>query len=246
MFLAGGLNRVYEFGEYFRNGSISKMHSSPYLAIEIYATDIDYKSMIEFAKEIYIDVLNSLNEKLQYNFSANLKVISFEMFMSQNEYKDFSINNLNEYFKFKNYNFSNDNYENINNLYKIFKENIMPRFQGAYLITDLPAGISPLIDSLNNNENILKRSLLFLNGYTIMEIAYCSNDYSVIKNGIEKQLAYLERREKNCKKGGVMFEGYAHALKLGILPMSYISISVERFIALLCNNKFITENMIDI
>ena len=48
-----------------------------------------------------------------------------------------------------------------------------------------------------------------------------------------------EMIDKSC-------EGYEHALKLGILPMSSITISVERLVSLICENENINENLIDV
>lgn len=244
MYLAGGLNRVFEIGEYFRNGSITKTHSVPYLAAEIYATNINYEEILVMAKNIFMNVIKNVNKNFKYNISEQIETISFEQFMKQNEFSNFSINNLKEYFEFKKIDFIINNYENINNLYRLFKEEIVPKTSKNMMIEDLPSGISPFIDCLEDNEKLLKRTLFFYKGHTIMEITYSSNDAKIILQETHNQKQALKQMNKEMIDKSC--EGYEHALKLGILPMSSITISVERLVSLICENENINENLIDV
>lgn len=244
MYLAGGLERVYEIGEYFRNGSITKTHSVPYLATEIYSTNISYTKMLELSISLFTNIINKVCMEHNFSLSSEIKIISFEEFMRKNEYRDFSMCHLDEYFKYKKINYSINNYENINVLYRILKEEIVPRYQETIIITNLPSGISPFIDDVENNNKLLKRSLFFFKGHTIMEIAYSSNNYEEIQKKISEQIDFLSMNNKS--EVDKECEGYEHALKLGILPMSSITISLERFVSLICSNDNISDYMIEI
>lgn len=245
MYLAGGFNRVYEMGEYFRNGSVNKVHSVPYLAAEIYSTDINYAEMLEVSKELFNVIIKCVNDEFGYNISEKINTISFEQFMREYEFKEFSIKKLDDYFKIKKNNFNmENNYQNINNLYRIFKEEILPKYRDNIIITKMPSGISPFIDRLEENKYLLKRSLFIFKGYTIMEITHSSNNAENIINEIMRQKEYLKITKKDIVDKSC--EGYEHALKLGILPMSAITISAERFISLICGNQNINDYTIDI
>ena len=133
-------------GEYFRNGSIDKVHSVPYLATEIYSTDIKYVEMLEISKELFAVLVRSINIEFGYIINEQINTMSFEQFMKKYEYENFSIKNLNEYFKIKKINFNiENNYQNINNLYRMFKEEILPKHRSNIIVTEMPSGVSPFM-----------------------------------------------------------------------------------------------------
>ena len=241
IYICGGMDRVYEIGDYFRNGSTGKMHSVPYTALEIYATNINYEEMIEFAKVILANIFKNLDMFDCISDINEIEYVGFSEYIKKMDFEKFEIKNLKDYFIYKELEYNdNNNYHNINVLYKTFKEEILKKDQKLKIIHSLPAGISPFVDRKSDSEAFLKRAFIVFKGYTIIEITYCSNDFDIITTEIKKQQEYLE---KNVEKAIDSKEntGYMHALKMGILPTSTLTMSIERFISLICDDEDINE-----
>ena len=230
--IAGGLERVFEIGSYFRNGSIDSKHMAPYMGAEIYSSYCDESEMIDFSRSIVRVIVESLKSILaeysvKYNFDSyyDIPIMTFEEYVQHKGYKTFQIDNPDSYSRLNNgCNSSNSMEENSRIMYNWFKNDLIVNQTDPIYISRLPAGNSPLIQKYDNYS--LCRTYLVSNGATLMEIAQSETDAKIVKKSIEIQKGNGAKADRiKCD-----YSPFFHACELGLPPVCSLFVGLERFI----------------
>ena len=228
LMLAGGLSKVYEMGEYFRNGSIDEMHSVPFSALEAYQTEISYNEMQLLANELFymmgeaIDkVLKKYGKKITINIKKQIPELTFNEFIKKSGYPNFEMDNLSTYpeieeLKEK----SKDMIRNSKVLYNWFKNSLIQKQKEPVWVSDLPFGQSPFIK--RKGEYYLFRKYLIVNGATLAEVAQSEREAEII----EKNLMLQQKYQNNLYPHD--YKPFIHAYKLGMPDMSSLFFSIDR------------------
>lgn len=225
---AGGLSKIYEVGDYFRNGSVNEMHSVPFSALEAYQTYISYEEMQNLANELLGRISESVSLVFQkYGKQSRLFLdgkipeCSFDEFIRQAGYSEFRIEDLETYpdvpeLRDK----SEDAVKNAKVLYKWLKETLIRKQKSPIWISDLPVGQSPLIKK--KDEYRLFRKYLIVNGATLAEITQSETNVDILRENLE-----LQQNDQNHRYP----HDYAplfHAYSLGIPEVCSMFLSIDR------------------
>lgn len=241
LIMAGGMEKAFEIGNYFRNGSVNEMHSVPFCAMEAYQTQIKYEQMQNYAEillknisEQLINILRNYNKDLKIDFRTHIKECTFEEFVRSCGFDGFNISNLNSYpdipaLKEK----SEDIYSNSRMLYKWFKESLIKSQISPLWISDLPAGQSPFIKKKDAFR--LFRKYLIVNGTTLVEVTQGETDYQIIEDNLHLQ----QMHQKNDYPHD--YQALIHAYKLGIPEICSLFVSVDRLYSIFTGENNINK-----
>lgn len=230
LLVAGGLNKVYEIGNYFRNGSVNEVHTVPFQAVEIYQTYTQENEIRKLANDILMKMEQSMEPLLQqYSIAPNIEFkneipsVDFEGYVQMLGYKGFRLEDYRTYPEESELGgVKGDLAADAKALYKWFKQKLIKNQIQPVWITDLPAGQSPLIEKKSNYS--LKRSYLIVNGATLAETAQSEIDPGVLEGNLCKQ------SQDSQKDYPHDYSAFLHACKLGMPPVTSLFISLDRFI----------------
>ncbi|MBR5236977.1 MAG: hypothetical protein IKW06_06385 [Clostridia bacterium] len=243
-YIAGGFNKVYELGYYFRNGNITSKSIVPYSAAEIYTAYSSEPENLALIKKIFKSFVSSLEEILaDRNIEINpcmkkdIKTISFSDYFRADTGLDFLTQKeqvkalLHEAFK---YDINDENY--IKEIYKYFKTKIITKQIEPVIVSDLPAGISPLIQ--NKNEHFLYRSYLIVNGATLMESSVGKTNADELEAILARQKAELNEKGRQEKRD---FTAFLHAHYYGMPTTTGLFIGLDRVFPAILEHENIGE-----
>lgn len=229
--IAGGLNKVYEIGNSFRNGSVNAMHNTPFMGAEIYQT---YCTEVEH-RELSIHLLRQIQEaviplfkKYGYtnilDFNNPIPVMTFEEYIRSCGFSNFTIG------KHKTYpyipeigQYTGVEHADAKLLYKWFKDYLIKKQISPVFITDQPSGISPLI--ARKGPGTLHRTYLVANGATLMEITQSETNCEKV---IGELMAQAEQKGDGAYPCD--YSSLIHAYRFGMPPMCSLFIGVDRLI----------------
>lgn len=240
--IAGGLERVYEIGNSFRNGSVNATHNTPFMGAEIYrayCTEPEHRrqavALIRRVQEAVTPLFDQFHNERKVDFSPTIPEVSFEEYIRSKGFPHFSIGQVETYPELPELGtFSGVEHLDAKLLYKWFKNVLIINQIQPILVTDMPSGISPLI--ARKDAYSLHRSYLVANGATLMEIAQSETEY-------EKVHAALLTQQQQ-KGGDSYFCDYSallHAYQMGIPPMCSLFVGLDRVIPALLGADSINQ-----
>lgn len=241
LLIVGGLSKVYEIGNYFRNGSVNEMHSAPFMALEAYHTNETYDITQKIAEKILFEITNGSKKILKeygrdvvIDFTMSIPECTFEEYIRSFGYETFCIDNPDTYpdvpeLKEK----SNDIIPNSKALYKWFKNSLIKTQISPMWISDLPSGQSPFIKKIDSYR--LCRKYLVVNGATLVEVTQGETDPLVIEKNLDEQQRFQPNKYPHD------YEPLLHAYKMGIPPICSMFMSVDRMYQALVNDNNINE-----
>lgn len=247
--LVGGVHdKIFEIGKVFRNEGKDKNHSPEFTTIEIYAA---YKNSVYMMK-ITEDIIKYIAKKILKSYCVifDNKEINIENFRKLSmtdsinekinvdfkEYKNYDeCLKLAEKFGVKLENFQNSRGHVIYSFFEKFveKELICPT-----IIYDFPIEISPLSKEKNNEDGIVDRFEVYING---MEFA---NGYSELDDPKEQEKRFnyqLEQKKMGNEEIGDIDRDFIEALEYGMPPAGGLGIGIDRLIMFFTNNFNINE-----
>ena len=230
-YIAGGFDKVYEIGHSFRNGNANSKSLVPFMAAEIYTAYSNEEENIQFMKNIFKTLINGLEETLcEYDVAispyikTDIESVSFLDYFKTKTGIDF----LHEKEKVKNllhttfeYDINDENY--IKEVYKYFKNKMIVNQIEPIVITDLPSGISPLIQS--KNEHCLYRSYLIVHGATLMESTIGKKDVEELTEALNRQKKLLATKGRQEERD---FTTFLHAYRYGMPTTAGLFIGLDR------------------
>lgn len=230
-YIAGSFEKVYEIGHSFRNGNTSAKYLTPFMAAEIYTAYGGEEENILLMQEIFMRMVTDtkkIMEEFQFSepeyISDTIPVISFSEFfqcMTGMVYHRESPEVM-ELIQG-----TADKSLSVKEVYKFFKQKLIPRQSAPIIVTDLPGGMSPLIQW--KDEEFLYRSYLIVNGATLMEAAIGKSDVKELEKELNRQA-----EEEDGRKIKRNYEAFLHANAMGIPETASLFISLDRIFPALC------------
>jgi lysyl-tRNA synthetase class II len=110
-------------------------------------------------------------------------------------------------------------------------------------LTELPAGISPLIQENPQDSTTLQRAFLVWNGIQFGEVFSSKLDAVSITEDIMKQTVDWKSMSGIVNRD---YRNFLHAMFCGIPPTSVMDVGIERLFMLLLGKKDIRTLLIDI
>jgi len=214
--LSGGIERMYEISEYYRNGGVDEFHTVPYTAVEIITSYTSYLNIRAIVMDLLCFVFSELGKSdipfINYAFLEKMKSADYINFFDiANE----SYNN--EYGIMLQETIS---YEQSKNIYDRFKHCDMKRFERLTFVDFLPDSKSPFIKRVEGKSNYMYRGYAVVNGVNIVEYFEGETDVDQISVKLKSGDDYDNK-----------YERLLNAIRLGIPQYCYITISIDRLIS---------------
>lgn len=254
----GGINKVFEIGQQFRNESIDSTHNPEFTSLESYETYADYNSLMEMCEELISHTILSTNKSYIVQFKkmgeSNLTDIDFTP-----PYR--RINMMKELETKTGLVFPNDLTTEDSRLFfvelcermnvkcapphttarlidKLVGEFIEPECVNPTFITNHPLVMSPLAKWDRNNPQLTERFELFVCGMELANAYTELNDPVVQKDRFDSQM-------KDKLMGDVEAQttnnDFIRSLEYGLPPTGGFGLGIDRLIMLLTNNNSIRD-----
>ncbi len=245
--IVGGFEGVYEISKNFRNEGMDKMHNPEFTALEIYVAYKDYFWVMTLVE----DLLNSLvihlfNEpkviydSIEINFQkpfARKKMFDLFLEYTGENLIEKSDSELIQIAKKFNLEFP-ENASRAKILDEIFSELVQPNLIQPTFVMDYPIEMSPLAKKHRNQEGLVERFELFINGFEIANAFSELNDPRDQKDRFEEQ---ARMRAKGDEEAMVLDNDFLYSLEVGMPPTGGLGIGIDRLVMLLTNQKSIRD-----
>jgi lysyl-tRNA synthetase class 2 len=213
--VAAGAQRVCEIGQSFRNEGLSRVHSPEFTLLEAYGVDMTYLEIMQMVEEMVVSAAElasstSLSTKTQFNRVTYREICSDKIGVS-----DPSLEQLIEMFPEQ----FTDGMPLFTWVMKLLETIVGPKLIEPTFVTELPAGLSPLVKRSDHDPSVTERAFLFAKGYFICDIYADENDPVVLEHELREQ-AKLTKRKVDPE--------YLQCIKLGIPPTSGVGLGVNR------------------
>ncbi len=245
--IAGGYEKVYEYGKVFRNESIDTTHNPEFALLELYWAYADYNDIMELVEDCYNYVALKVLGKTTITYQGkeiNLQKPWKRMTLKQalKEYgeidaDDLSPHDIKNLLKKHNIDFRDDMSKGllINQLFKVVEEKLI---QPIFII-DHPKETTPLCKLHRSNPELIERFEPYINGWEM------GNAYSELNDPI-RQRYLLEEQAKELRQGidaeaNPMDEDFCKAVDFGMPPMGGLGLGMERMIMLLTDSPSIRD-----
>ncbi|MEN6511209.1 MAG: lysine--tRNA ligase [Chloroherpetonaceae bacterium] len=245
--IVGGFEGVYEISKNFRNEGMDKMHNPEFTSMEIYVAYKDYNWMMEMTEDVINTIANEVLGTTDINYDG--KNISLQkpfkrekMFDLFKKYigKDIFGASLQELLQIAEENKvelpANAPYSKI--IDEIFSELVQPNLINPTFVIDYPIEISPLAKKHRNQEGLVERFELFINGFEVANAFTELNDPRDQRNRLEQQAI---ERAKGDEEAMVLDEDFLHALEIGMPPTAGLGIGIDRLVMLLTGQTSIRD-----
>lgn len=246
--LVGGYERVYELGKSFRNEGIDHTHNPEFTTIEWYAAYWDENDMMACVERCLRFVLTSLGLKKSIAFQGN--TISFQNAFSRIPFTEVLKRHalIVDYEKetrdslavrARQFGIDIGPHEIKGKIAdEIFRKICRPRLIEPTFVTNLPADISPLAKASADHPGEVRRFLLEVGGWEIV------NAFSELNDPLD-QRARFEEQERGRTAGDTelhkMDEDFIEALEYGMPPAAGAAIGIDRLAMLLTDTTNIRE-----
>lgn len=245
--IVGGFEGVYEICKNFRNEGMDKMHNPEFTAMEIYVAYKDYNWMMNMTEDLIYtlanDVLGSTNIKYDGRYISLQKPFKREkMFDLFKKYigKDLFGAELKDLLKVIDEHKielpPNAPYSKI--IDEIFSELVQPHLINPTFVIDYPIEISPLAKKHRNQDGLVERFELFINGFEVANAFSELNDPRDQRNRLEQQAI---ERAKGDDEAMVLDEDFLNALEIGMPPTAGLGIGIDRLVMLLTGQTSIRD-----
>lgn len=245
--IVGGFEAVFEINRNFRNEGMDHSHNPEFTMIEFYWAYKDYKDLIALTKELFKNLLESLNLPQQLEFNEN--TIDFSDFREMT-YLDSLVeiggipraiasnaDKLKEHLL--QHNVKLESQMDLGKLQsEAFDAFVEDKLINPTFITDFPISISPLARRNDKNPEIADRFELFIGG---SEIANGFSELNDPLDQLERFKAQVAAKEAGDEEAQYMDEDYITALSYGMPPTAGEGIGIDRLVMLLTNNKTIKD-----
>jgi len=244
--IVGGFEKVFEIGRVFRNEGISYKHNPEYTLLELYEAYADYYDIMNLTENILSSALMEVKGTMQFTYQGvdlDFKPPFCRMTMTDavKKYTGIDIDQPLESIKkqalAKKVEVTADltKGQTINMIYDELVEHhlIQPTF-----ILDYPIETSPLAKKKRDNDKLVERFELIVNG---MEIA---NAFSELNDPIDQRERFLEQvkeREAGDEEAQMMDTNYVEALEYGMPPTGGLGIGIDRIVMLFTDSASIRD-----
>ena len=256
--VVGGIERVYEIGQQFRNETIDLTHVCEFTSLEFYMAYADYTDMMKMCEELLSTIAMKIHNSKIINYlpahTDDVIEINFG-----GPYRKIDI--MPELTRLIGVEFPNDLTTEESHTFLdelCFDRNILcspPRttsrlldklighyiepqcIQPTFLINH-PLVMSPLAKNHRDNPQLTERFELFVCGMELAN-AYTELNNHVVQN--ERFLFQQSERNQGDEESQMLDKSFMDALKYGLPPTGGFGLGVERLIMFMSNNNSIRE-----
>lgn len=243
--LVGGFEKVYEIGRVFRNEGVSYKHNPEYTLLELYQSYADYSDMMTLTETLLSELAKKHMGSLSFEYQGNMidmtppfQRLTFHEALKT--YANVDADNYDALFK-RASELGIDPNEGISKgtlIMEIYDKCVEPKLIQPTFMMDHPWETSPLAKKKRDNDDLVERFELIING---MEIA---NAFSELNDPIDQEERF-EDQEKARKAGDdeahLMDHDFIEALKYGMPPAGGLGIGIDRVVMLLTNSHSIRD-----
>lgn len=251
--LAGGMEKMYEISDYFRNGGVDSLHSVPYCALELYAAYFDYEEIRELAWQIFRRIARSVSEwhvrrrtetgeqPGEITQESPAVETTFHRLLSEKCGENADQAGIRALRLRLTGESSDSAADNTGWVYRWMKKELFRGIEGPCAVTDLPAGVSPLIRTQPDRPEFLKRGYIIWGGSKVIEFFEGENDCGAA-------LGRLQEQESGQSGAAVRrdYRALEHAFALGIPPYASLTVSLDRMIAIGMGNVPVSTYRMDL
>ena len=244
--IVGGIPGVYEFSKDFRNEGMDRYHNPEFTQVELYVPYKDYLWMMTFVEGLLQHIAQTLYGSLQV--MTDDKTIDFShferytMFEIIKKYTGTDIDHMPESQlrafaeSIKVHVDESLGYGKI--IDEIFSATCEPFLIQPTFITDYPIEMSPLAKQKHDDDSLVERFELFINGKE------CANAFSELNDPLEQRKRFegeLQLSRRGDPEAMVMDEDFINALMYGMPPTAGVGIGIDRLTMIFTNAKSIQD-----
>lgn len=251
--IVGGFNNVYEIARNFRNEGVSVNHLQDFTMVEGYSAYWNYEDNMRFMQKMITHIIGALfdgNLKVQIgeqeiDFGGEWPVVTFRELLL----KDCGID-INEFptaeallaeIKRKDIKLEGEDIDKLgrgNLIDTLYKKVSRPYIIRPTFLTQHPLDLSPLARGNDEDETIVDRFQLIVNGQEII------NGYSELVDPKEQERrlkAQSELKAQGDEEAMSIDHEYIKAMEFGMPPISGWGLGIDRFLQFLTNSYNIRD-----
>lgn len=232
LIIGGSFQKVFEIGYSFRNGSVSAKYETPFYAAEIYTALITEQENIGLGLSIIRRIEHELNSIFhlfhvdkQISFLDDVPIVSFDDYYYQKCGAHYDWEALKSNNKIGG--------KMCTETYKLLKKDFFSDQISPIIITNLPAGISPLIH--RKSDTVLSRSYLVANRATLMEFAIGESDPIILEKELTAQA--LKQGTRYLRDDSA----FLHVHRMGMPSIASIFVGIDRIFPAFLNIENIND-----
>lgn len=245
--IVGGFEKVYELGKNFRNEGMDKTHNPEFTALEVYEAYSDLEGMMELTEDMINYVAETVfkTEKISFqdkdiDFSKPWRRAGMLELIEEEtgfDASDFDLTKIQAFCKENEIEFDeNDGAGKL--IEEIFSEKVESKLIQPTFVTDFPKEVSPLAKEKPDNQKLVERFEVFINGNEY------GNAFTELNDPVEQRRrleAQAKLREMGDVEANVVDEDFLEALEYGMPPTGGLGIGIDRLIMLFTENTSIKE-----
>jgi len=243
--IVGGFERVYEIGRAFRNEGISVKHNPEFTLLECYQSYSDYNDMMglveEMVSHIAREVLGDMRIQVDEN-GIDLAPPWQRLYLRQaiqdccgidfeNHPDTLSLRSRMEEMGLE-VDPAKERGRLIDELISTFVE---PKLIQPTFLLDYPVEMSPLAKRKRDDDRLVERFEVFVNG---MEIA---NAFTELNDPLEQRERFGQQLEERGEEVEIADEDFLEALEYGMPPTGGLGMGIDRLVMLLTGQSSIRE-----
>jgi lysyl-tRNA synthetase class 2 len=243
--MVGGFEKVYEIGRVFRNEGVSYKHNPEYTLLELYQSYADYSDMMALTETLLSELAKQHVGSLTFEYQGNTIDMTppFQRLTFHDALKTYADVNADDYealFK-KAEELGLEPNKGISKgtlIMDIYDKCVEPKLIQPTFMMDHPWETSPLAKRKRDNDDLVERFELIING---MEIA---NAFSELNDPIDQQERFEDQekaREAGDDEAHLMDHDFIEALKYGMPPAGGLGIGIDRVVMLLTDSHSIRD-----
>lgn len=251
--IVGGFTKVFEIARCFRNEGMDATHLQDFTMIEGYCAYYNYKDNMKFLREMLQSIIMKLFgtltitiEDKEVDLSGEWEVVSFRDLILRYCDIDIRVYNTKETLleKIKEEHIDIDSETPLESLGygnlvdQLYKKVARVHVINPIFLTEHPVSLSPLARGNDENEDIVDRFQLVINGAEII------NAYSELVDPQEQERRLEEQAKLKLagdEEAMPMDSDYISAMECGMPPISGWGMGIDRVVQLLTNSANIKD-----
>ncbi|MGD9143401.1 MAG: lysine--tRNA ligase [Dehalococcoidia bacterium] len=246
--IVGGLDKVYEIGNVFRNEGISTTHNPEYTLLETYEAYADYNDVMKMTEEMIFEVSRRVlgTAEIEYDGNEINLTPSWRRMTLRDAVKEYggidfvkypTADGLRE--KMRSMNIEADPAKNWAKLVdELLKTCVRPKLIQPTFIYDYPVSMSPLAKNKPDEERVVERFQPYAGGLEL------GNAYSELNDPTLQRERFIDQmrdRHGTDEEQWTIDEDFLTALEYGMPPTGGLGIGIDRLVMLLTNQQSIRE-----
>ena len=252
MLMIGGIERVYEIGQVFRNEGMDRDHNPEFTMLEVYEAFGDLESMKRLTEGVILHCAQEANGSLKCDFrdleidlSPPWREIDFNVGMKQRAgvdlESDITTDALVKRAKELAYLETEEETPKLTRgqvIDLIFKNAVEPHLIQPTFVVDYPIEISPLAKRHPDKVNFVQRFELFIAGHEL------ANAFTELNDPIDQRERFEEQARLKIagdEEAHPMDEEFLRAVEHGMPPAGGMGMGVDRLVMLLTGQHSIRD-----